>query len=262
MNILDQIIADKRKEIVQKKKFITEMMLRNREDFFEECASLKYSLLEDDATGIIAEFKRKSPSKGWINEKADVLDVIGDYDVYGASGVSILTDEIYFGGTLEDLVNGSLLTDGPILRKDFIIDEYQVIETKAWGADVMLLIAACLTKQQVKRLAFEAQQIGLEVLLEIHNETELDHLCDAIEMVGINNRNLKTFEVNVETSLQLGEKIPEQFLKISESGISDVNTIHLLRQNGFKGFLMGETFMKETDPGEKFLEFVKQLKEQ
>jgi indole-3-glycerol phosphate synthase len=155
-----------------------------------------------------------------------------------------------------------LLTDGPILRKDFIIDEYQVIETKALGADVMLLIAACLTKQQVKRLAFEAQQIGLEVLLEIHNETELDHLCDAIEMVGINNRNLKTFEVNVETSLQLGEKIPEQFLKISESGISDVNTIHLLRQNGFKGFLMGETFMKETDPGEKFLEFVKQLKEQ
>ncbi len=262
MNILDQIIADKKKEVAQKKKFIPEMMLRNREDFFDECASLKYSLLEEGATGIIAEFKRKSPSKGWINQDADVLDVIGDYDNYGASGVSILTDEIYFGGTLDDLVNGRLLTDRPILRKDFIIDEYQVIETKAWGADVILLIGACLTKQEVKRLAFKAQQIGLEVLLEIHNEFELDHICGAVDMVGINNRNLKTFKVNVETSLQLGEKIPEQFIKISESGISDANTIHLLRQNGFKGFLMGEIFMKETDPGERFHEFVKQLKEQ
>ncbi|MFN2437869.1 MAG: indole-3-glycerol-phosphate synthase, partial [Chitinophagaceae bacterium] len=153
MNILNQILTDKRKEIVQKKKFIPEMLLHKREEFLFDCASLRYALLEDDTTGIIAEFKRKSPSKGWMNKGADVLDVIGDYDVYGAAGISILTDEIYFGGTLDDLVKGSLLTDTPILRKDFIIDEYQVIETKAWGADVILLIAACLSKKEVKHLA-------------------------------------------------------------------------------------------------------------
>ncbi|MFN2457351.1 MAG: indole-3-glycerol phosphate synthase TrpC [Chitinophagaceae bacterium] len=259
MSILDEILNDKRKEVKQKKKFIPEKFLRNREIFLEECASLKYSLLEENATGIIAEFKRKSPSRGWINKDIDVMDVILDYEIYGASGVSILTDEIYFGGLVDDLIDGRLLTDLPILRKDFIIDEYQIIETKSWGADVILLIAACLTVKQVKQFSLKAHQIGLEVLLEIHNEFELGHICDSIDMVGVNNRNLKTFEINIETSFKLAEKIPEQFVKISESGISDVAAIHLLKQNGFKGFLIGEAFMQTQNPGEALGAFADEI---
>jgi len=259
MNILDKIIADKKVEVAQKKKLIPETFLRSRDEFEKECASLKYSLLEKDATGIIAEFKRKSPSKGWINKKADVFDIVTGYKIHGASGVSILTDEIYFGGTLDDLLNARILPDGPILRKDFIIDEYQVIESKAWGADVILLIAACLTPPEVKRLAGFAKKAGLEVLLELHDENELDHICDEVDIVGVNNRNLKTFEVDIERSLKMAEKIPGDKIKIAESGINSVDDILLFRQNGFKGFLIGELFMKEEDPGVAFAEFVNAL---
>ncbi|MEO6456149.1 MAG: indole-3-glycerol phosphate synthase TrpC, partial [Ginsengibacter sp.] len=261
MNILEKIIADKKIEVKQKKKFIPEAFLRAREEFREECCSLKYSLLEDDATGIIAEFKRKSPSKGWINKDIDTLDVVSNYEIFGASGVSILTDEIYFGGTLDDLINGRNLLDVPILRKDFIIDEYQIIETKAWGADVLLLIASCLTRQEVKKFSHKAQQIGLEVLLEIHNEDELDHICDTVDMVGINNRDLKTFTVDLNHSIELSKSIPAGKVKIAESGIDDVATVKLLRQQGFQGFLIGEKFMKEKDPGHAFKMFVKKLSE-
>jgi indole-3-glycerol phosphate synthase len=258
-NILDQIIADKRVEVAQKKKFIHESFLRSRDEYKDECASLKASLLNTGSTGIIAEFKRKSPSKGWINREAEAYDVAADYEFYGAAGVSILTDEIYFGGTLDDLINGRIVLKGPILRKDFIIDDYQVSETKAWGADVMLLIAACLTREEVKRMSKKAKEAGLEVILEIHDEPELDYLCDTIDMVGINNRNLKTFEVNIEKSLVLAEKIPGDFLKIAESGIHSVETIKLFRQNGFRGFLIGEHFMKEQDPGLAFKTFMDSL---
>ena len=260
MNILKKIIADKRIEVAQKKKFIPEEYLQSRDEFFEECASLKNSLIEENATGIIAEFKRKSPSKGWINKKIDIFDVVADYEIHGASGVSVLTDEIYFGGTLDDLINARIMLDGPILRKDFIIDEYQVIETKAWGADVILLIADVLTKQQIIKFSFKAKEIGLEVLLEIHDESELGHICENVDIVGVNNRNLKTLEVDINTSLRLSELIPADKIKISESGINNVASIHLLRQHGFKGFLIGENFMKEKNPGKVFSKFVSQLK--
>ncbi len=259
-NILESIIADKKIEVAQKKKYINEKAWHMMPEFESECCSLKYSLLEEDATGIIAEFKRKSPSKGFINEYAEVEDIVSGYEMFGASGVSILTDEIYFGGTNDDIINGRNTIDIPILRKDFIIDTYQIVEAKALGADVILLIAACLTKQQVKQFAFKAHQLGLEVLLEIHNEEELEHICDAVDLVGVNNRNLKTFEVSIDTSLQLINKIPTDKLAIAESGISNVETILTLQQAGFKGFLIGENFMKETNPASAFENFVQQLK--
>jgi indole-3-glycerol phosphate synthase len=260
MNILDKIIADKRIEIAQKKKILTESIITQFDSFEEECASLKFSLLEEDATGIIAEFKKKSPSKGWINKKANVLDVVTDYMCHGATGISILTDEIYFGGLNDDLMEARIIFDGPILRKDFIIDEYQITEAKAIGADVVLLIASCLTKQQVKKFAFKAHELGMEVLLEIHDESELGHISELVDLVGVNNRNLKTLEIDIQTSLRLAKEIPEDKIKISESGISSVDDILLLKQNGFKGFLIGENFMKEKDPGLAFEEFVNALK--
>ena len=260
MNILDKIIADKRIEVQQKKEILNESVLTNMDAFAEECISLKTSLLEETSSGIIAEFKRKSPSKGWINENAEVADIVTDYMIYGATGISVLTDENYFGGLLDDLQMSRRIFKGPILRKDFIIDEYQVVESKSFGADVILLIAACLTRQQTKTLASKAHDLGLEVLLEIHDEAELDHISESVDIVGINNRNLKTLEVEIETSIRLAEQIPADKLKISESGIGSVEDILLLKQHGFKGFLIGENFMKEADPGLAFEEFVNALK--
>jgi indole-3-glycerol phosphate synthase len=230
-------------------------------DFFTgRCISLKQSLLQEDASGIIAEFKRKSPSKGWINENAEVQNVVDDYKTYGATGISVLTDENYFGGLLDDLLEARRIFEGPILRKDFIIDEYQIVEAKSYGADVILLIASCLDKQEVKRLSSVARELGLEVLLEIHDESELGHISEAVDLVGVNNRNLKTLQVDIQTSLRLSTQIPPEKIKISESGISSVDDILLLKQHGFKGFLIGENFMKEPDPGLAFEEFVNALK--
>jgi indole-3-glycerol phosphate synthase len=185
--------------------------------------------------------------------------VTKDYARYGASAVSVLTDNEFFGGSLKDLMDARV-NEVPLLRKDFIIDEYQLIESKAYGADVILLIAACLTKEEVKTLSNFAKNIGLNVLLEIHNEVELEHICDNVEVVGINNRDLKSFKVDINHSIELCKKIPSDKIKISESGIDDVNTIQYLKQNGFIGFLMGEKFMKEEDPGKAFENFVKELK--
>jgi len=259
-NILESIIADKKIEVAQKRKYIQEEAWEMFPTFESECRSLKYSLLKEGATGIIAEFKRKSPSKGFINENAKVEDIVDGYERFGASGVSILTDEIYFGGSNDDLINGRTILDIPILRKDFIIDTYQITEAKALGADVILLIAACLTKKQVKQFACKAHELGLEVLLEIHNDEELEHICDEVDLVGVNNRNLKTFEVSINTSLQLINKIPTDKAAVAESGISNVQTVLTLRQAGFKGFLIGENFMKETNPAKAFEDFTKQLK--
>jgi len=259
MNILEKIVADKKKE-VEKRKQETPISELEDYDYFEtECDSLKRNLLLPDKTGIIAEFKRKSPSKGIINDKAEIFDVIDAYDMIGASGISILTDEKYFGGTLEDIYDYRDAIGTPILRKDFMIDEYQFYEAKAIGADVILLIAACLTVQQTKQFAALAKQLGLEVLLEIHNEEELEHICDEVDFVGVNNRNLKTFEVDINTSLNLINKIPKDKLAIAESGISNVDTITTLKRAGFKGFLIGENFMKQADPSIAFAEFVKTL---
>ncbi len=261
MDILEIIIAAKRKE-VEKYKPLSSMERFRKEGFFWEISnrSLKQSLLAEGSTGIIAEFKRKSPSKGWFKPKEqEVEPVVVQYNAKGAAGISILTDMEFFGGDLDDLIQTKVITDVPVLRKDFIIDEWQIAEAKAFGADVILLIAACLSPAEVKQLATFTKSIGLEVLLEIHNEEELDHICDEIDIVGVNNRNLKTFEVDINTSLQLIDKIPKEKPAIAESGISNVETIVTLRQAGFKGFLIGENFMKTDDPGKAFENFVKSL---
>jgi indole-3-glycerol phosphate synthase len=258
MNILEEIILFKRLEVNRKKNEVKLSDLEQTPYFHQPCLSLKQSLLDPAKTGIIAEFKRKSPSKGMINETADVSVVTGMYARHGASGLSVLTDEKFFGGCAADLVKATE-HNIPVLRKDFIVDEYQLIEAKSIGASVILLIAACLAKEEVKYFSEFAKGLGLEVLLEIHDETELEHICDEVDMVGVNNRSLKTFKVDIQASLRLKEHIPASKLAIAESGISDVATIATMKQAGFKGFLIGETFMKHADPGKAFAEFVKGL---
>ena len=259
--ILDTIIAEKKKEI-EKLKPLSSIERFRKEGFFWEFEnrSLVQRLQTAGSTGIIAEFKRKSPSKGWFKPKElEVEKVARAYNDLGAAGMSVLTDESFFGGDLDDLIQAKVISDIPVLRKDFIIDEWQIAEAKAFGADVILLIAACLAPVQVKQLALFAKTIGLEVLLEIHNEEELRHICDEVDMIGVNNRNLKTFEVNIETSLQLINKMPTTKPAVAESGISNVETIVTLRKAGFQGFLIGETFMKEPDPAIAFADFIQRL---
>ena len=258
MNILDKIIQYKKQEIAQRKQAVAPADLEKTAFFSRKTFSLKSSLLDESRNGIIAEFKRRSPSKGIINAEADVVAVTTAYTEHGASCLSVLTDEQFFGGSTADLV-AARINQIPILRKDFIIDEYQLLEAKAMGADVILLIAACLSVQEVKRLAVFAKNLGLEVLLELHAEEELEHICDATGIIGINNRNLKTFEVDIQRSLAMAQKIPAGKMKIAESGIYAVTTIQLFRENGFNGFLMGENFMKERDPGKAFAKFVQEL---
>lgn len=258
MNILEKIIEQKRKEVDQRKREVSLEELEEGRYFKHPVHSLKKSILDPQKTGIIAEYKRRSPSKGVINNRDSVEAVTRAYTAYGASGVSVLTDYDFFGGSLDDLL--SARDNGvPLLRKDFMIDEYQVVEAKAYGADVILLIAACLSPQRVQELAAKAKELGLEVLLELHDESELAHICDAVDLVGVNNRNLKTFEVNLEHSIRLAEKIEDKFVKVAESGINDVNNIKYLKQHGFQGFLIGEYFMKQESPMEAFKNFVYQL---
>ena len=258
MNILDKIIDYKRSEVEERRLEVSTSELEKSFYFTRKTLSLKESLQAGKKTGIIAEFKRRSPSKGIINDKVNVTDVTTAYTENGASALSVLTDENFFGGSNNDLI-GARVNEIPILRKDFIIDEYQVIEAKSIGADVILLIAACLTPAEVKRLATFAKKLNLETLLELHDENELGHVCDETKLIGVNNRNLKTFEVNIDQSLKMAEKIPGDKIKIAESGISSVEDILLFRENGFKGFLIGELFMKEEDPAIAFAEFVNAL---
>jgi len=258
MNILETIILEKRIEVEKRKREKSISQLKEISSFKREALSFKDFLLNKKKTGIIAEFKRQSPSKGIINNTSDIKEVTGSYAKHGATALSVLTDQKFFGGCLNDLKEARV-NDIPILRKDFIIDEYQLIESKAYGADIILLIAACLTKEEVKQLSGVAKNVGLHVLLEIHNESELDHICEDIEVVGINNRDLKTFKVDLKHSIELCKKIPSDKIKISESGIDEVKTIEYLKNNGFSGFLMGEKFMKEKNPGKAFTEFVKEL---
>lgn len=260
MNILDKIIEHKKEEVARNKNFVSLHQLQQQENFNRQVISLKKVLLDETKTGIIAEFKRRSPSKGIINDQADVLDVTTAYTKHGASGLSVLTDTEFFGGAADDLLKARV-NNIPILRKDFMIDEYQLAEARAMGADVILLIAACLTPHRVQELAFFAKSLQLEVLLEIHNETELQHICDEVDLVGVNNRDLKTFSVDINRSVELSKQIPADKIKIAESGIDKAETINIFKQAGFKGFLMGEHFMKFENPGEAFEEFVKKLKQ-
>jgi len=261
MNILDKIIADKHKELVLKKLVVPVSQLEQAALFARECVSLSQRLKNSD-TGIIAEHKRRSPSKSVINQSLNVNDVAEGYENAGISGMSVLTDGKYFGGSLDDLLYARASVKMPLLRKEFIIDEYQILEAKANGADVILLIAAVLNQKQIKNLSEFAKNLGLEVLLEVHNEEELEKsIMPSLDMLGVNNRNLKTFEVSTEVSKRLSEKIPADFVKISESGISSVAAIKDLKLYGYKGFLIGENFMKTDNPGEAAAEFIKELEE-
>lgn len=259
MHILDEIIAHKKIEVERRKETIPISKLIQTKNFYRKTESLAHQLLLPNTCGIIAEFKRKSPSKGIINDTAEVTYVTAAYELFGAAGISILTDQKYFGGSLTDLAESRKGLRCPILRKDFIIHEYQLIEAKAAGADVILLIAACLSAKQVKQLAEFAKSLQLEVLLEIHDEEELDHICPEIDLIGINNRNLQTFEVDLLKSMLLAEKLPAHLPKIAESGIDDVKTVIKLRERGFNGFLIGEKFMRHEDPNMAFAEFINDL---
>jgi indole-3-glycerol phosphate synthase len=261
MNILDKIIAHKKEEIAIRKMMLPENELKDSVHYGRTCLSLKDNLAKENGSGIIAEFKRKSPSKGFIHQHADVVKVTRSYTTHGASGLSILTDHEFFGGNNEDLI-AARENNIPILRKEFIVDLYQVEEAKAIGADAILLIAACLSKNAVEEFAGYARQIGLEVLLELHLESELDHICEAVDMVGINNRNLKTFEVDIQRSVRLSRMIPAHKTRIAESGIDNAADIHIFKEAGYKGFLMGEHFMKEEDPGQALDTFIKKINNQ
>jgi indole-3-glycerol phosphate synthase len=258
-NILDKIIASKFGEMATRKQLVSIADLEAMPLFNKKVPSLKLSILDQTKTGIIAEFKRQSPSKGIINGAAKVNEVTEAYCQFGASGISVLTDELFFGGTLADL-SVAVQNPIPVLRKEFIIDEFQIIEAKAYGASAILLIASCLTPTQTKTFAGVARALGMEVLLELHDESELEYICEEVDLVGINNRSLKSFEVNIEHSLQLKNKLPKDKVSIAESGIYDIETFKLLKQEGFDGFLMGEYFMKQENPAEAFKLFSQQIK--
>lgn len=260
MTILDEIIAYKRKEVEVCKETMPIAILTKSFYFSSPAMSMRNYLLKPNRTGIITEFKRKSPSKGWINEEADVFQVTTGYNAARASGLSILTDTPSFGGSMLDLEIARKSNLIPILRKDFIVDEYQIIEAKSAGADLLLLIAAALTSVEINQFAKFAKSIGMEVLLEIHDEDELTKINQYIDIVGVNNRNLKSFKVDVAQSLSLVDKIPNEFLKISESGITKPETIIELSKAGFHGFLIGENFMKEDNPAKAFADFAEQIK--
>jgi indole-3-glycerol phosphate synthase len=262
MNILEQIVASKRRELSPQKEAFPIKQLVQAEFFNRQCISLKSRFDKQDSWGIIAEFKRKSPSRGIISENHSVNDVTKGYSEAGAVALSVLTDYLYFGGRFDDLLCARLLNTCPILRKDFIIEEYQVYETKAMGADIILLIAACLTPTKSKKLAQTAHSLGLEVLLELHSEKDLDHLNEYIDFTGVNNRNLKDFSVDINTSVQLAKKIPDTICKISESGLNSAESIARLYFEGFQGFLLGEAFMSKDDPGaecRKLIQTIQQI---
>ncbi len=260
MTILDNIIAKKYIEVSEAKKQATTSDLDRMPLSTRTPLSLRESILDMGRNGIIAEYKRASPSKGIINDRVTVGDVVSGYQQAGVSAVSVLTDPDFFKGSLADLVAAREALQIPLLRKEFIIDEYQLVEAKAHGADIILLIAAVLTSLQVSTLASFAKSLGLSVLLEVHNRAELESsMNDAVDAIGVNNRNLKDFSVSLDHSLELVERIPDQFIKVSESGISSPATIRQLREAGFQGFLIGENFMKTENPTQAIQEFVKEL---
>ena len=260
MTILDQIIANKKREIALKKVVVSTKQLENSDLFNSKTNSLSKSII-NFPFGIIAEHKRRSPSKGTINHDFSVEEVVKGYENAGASGISVLTDMKYFGGSLEDLILARAAVKIPLLRKEFIIDEYQLLEAKAHGADAILLIAAVLSRTEIKMLSEFAQSIALEVLLEVHTQEELEKaIMPSLDIIGVNNRNLKTFEMSLQTSTDLVTQIPDDFVKISESGLSTTEDIKLLKSYGFQGFLIGENFMKTDNPGKSLEQFINQLK--
>lgn len=265
-DILKEIVAHKQTEVAEHKAVVPSEGLRDLVDTLPPSPRSMKASLAASSTGIISEFKRKSPSKGWINENARPSEVIPAYWGGGASALSILTDERFFGGSLKDIKAVRPLIQLPILRKDFIIDEHQLYEARLSGADAVLLIAACLTKDQCCELATIAHEIGLEVLLEIHSEEELPYVCCKPDMLGVNNRHLGSFVTDVQNSFRLAEALKQMVkdvadapLLISESGISKPEIVRQLREVGYQGFLMGEAFMKELLPGMALKRFISAL---
>jgi indole-3-glycerol phosphate synthase len=261
MNILDKIVANTRKEVEQRKLQVSIQQLQKNPLFGRSTFSMSEFLVHPEKSGIIAEIKKQSPSKGIINDKVSVEEVGIGYAKAGASAISVLTDMEFFGGKMEYLTAVRKEVEIPILRKDFIIDEYQLLEAKAIGADVVLLIAACLKPTELEYLAKFAQNLGLEILMEVHNKEELDRSVNPyLNVVGVNNRNLKTFETSIQTSLDLVDFIPNEFKKVSESGLKDASTILELRNAGYDGFLIGETFMKTELPWETLAQLTSEIK--
>ncbi len=259
MDILQRIVKDKRIEVNLRKQLIPVSQLESSVLFERETISLTEKL-KNSKSGIIAEHKRRSPSKQVINHNLNVEDVAIGYENAGVCGMSILTDGKYFGGSLDDFLTARASCSLPLLRKEFIIDEYQLLEAKAYGADVILLIATILTREEIKQFSEFAKSLNLNVLLEVHNEEELQKsIMPSLDMLGVNNRNLKTFDVSLETSKALSQLIPDNFVKVSESGISNIEAIKELQPYGYKGFLIGENFMKTDNPGESATEFIKAL---
>ncbi len=249
MNILDKIVLRKREEVEQAKKLVSLKALEEGLYFNRAPYSLREFMLSAERTGIIAEFKRRSPSKGIINDHSTVTEVTQGYAAAGVSAISVLTDTDFFGGHADDLLEARAANTVPLLRKDFMIDEYQIVEAKALGADIILLIAAILTPAQIGAFSRLSKNLGLNVLLEVHNLEELERsIHPDVDAIGVNNRNLADFSVNIQTSFDLAEEIPKEFLKVSESAISDPQTIKQLKKAGFNGFLIGENFMKTADP--------------
>ncbi len=259
MTILNEIIEYKKREIEGKRNTDDVKKLEESKYFERKPLSLTDYLADPGKSGIIAEFKKKSPSKGIINEKAEAGAITAGYTKHGASGLSVLTDLKYFGGSNQDLIKARELNCIPILRKDFIISEYQVIEAKSIGADAVLLIAAALTATKVNELARLADLLMMQIILEVHNIEELDCLNEFIDIVGVNNRNLKDFSVDINTSVVLSDKIDKEFVKISESGIDSPEVIKELRKYNYQGFLIGEQFMMYDDPVLAFKRFVEKI---
>ncbi|MCG2612439.1 indole-3-glycerol phosphate synthase TrpC [Flavobacterium sp. SM15] len=259
MTILDKIIINKKQEVKLKKQLVPVTQLENSALFGSRTYSLSKNL-QNNLIGIIAEHKRRSPSKSVINNDFTVEEVVTGYQNAGVSGISVLTDGKYFGGSLDDLIIAKASVNVPLLRKEFIINEYQILEAKAHGADVILLIAAILTRFEIKQFSEFAHSLGLEVLLEVHNEEELNKaVMPSLDMIGVNNRSLKTFEVSLENSKELAQHIPNDFVKVSESGISSAAAILELQQFGYQGFLIGEHFMKTENPEKSATAFINSI---
>lgn len=260
MNILEKIVLHKRDEVNDTKARISISDLENMPLFSRTSHKLSDSVFYPGKNGIISEFKRVSPSKGSINDHSKIEDIVTAYANNNVSAISVLTDSHFFGGNLDDLLTARKHVDIPLLRKEFIIDEFQIIESKAYGADIILLIASCLTPAEIATFSTLAKSLDLNVLLEVHNEKELtDNLIDTIDAIGVNNRNLGDFTVSIDHSLNLINQIPDQYIKVSESGISDVDTIKKLKKAGFNAFLIGENFMKHQNPQQAIVDFTRQL---
>lgn len=259
MHILERIVTVKKREIALKKKLLPPDHLKRIPLFDRKCISMAEALRATNP-GIIAEHKRRSPSEAVINQGLALDKIVEGYDRAGANGLSILTDTTFFGGSLEDLLIARSCTKLPILRKDFIIDPYQVLEAKAYGADVILLIAAILKKEEVEALMQLAHDLNMEVLLEVHSKEEYERsMTDGIDMLGVNNRDLKTFQVQVQTSIEMAAHIENKVVLVSESGLRDAKTIRRLHGHGFHGFLIGTYMMKQKDPGVAARELIKQI---